>query len=371
MEGGTPTTCSAPTSSAATSSAACSTAAASRSRSASRRSDRRRPRRPPRPAGRPLRGPRRHHDQPADRHVPGPAVPDPGAGGDRHPRPEPADDHPGARLHRLVDVRPRRARRDARDARARVRRRRPALGASRWRVARKHVLPNISASIIVLATLDVAATILAESSLSFLGLGVQPPAVTWGLMISSGREYLSSPGGSRCSPACASRTRCSGSSSWATSCATCSTRRSTPERAPDERPVPADPRGSRDEGLHQRRHGGRQRRRPPGAHRLERKRHHEARACSPASSTPRSRAPSRGRHRRPRVRQPQQRPQRDPGGPAPRRRRCCGAARTALLGSGARHRRGLRRARDGRLPRPRRARRACSTTRSTPASSTG
>jgi peptide/nickel transport system permease protein len=53
-------------------------------------------------------------------------------------------------------------------------------------------LPNISASIIVLATLDVAATILAESSLSFLGLGVQPPAVTWGLMISSGREYLSS-----------------------------------------------------------------------------------------------------------------------------------------------------------------------------------
>ncbi|MDA0699678.1 MAG: ABC transporter permease [bacterium] len=67
-----------------------------------------------------------------------------------------------------------------------------ALGANRWRVASKHVLPNISASIIVLATLDVAATILAESSLSFLGLGVQPPAVTWGLMISSGREYLSS-----------------------------------------------------------------------------------------------------------------------------------------------------------------------------------
>jgi peptide/nickel transport system permease protein len=67
-----------------------------------------------------------------------------------------------------------------------------ALGASRWRVAGRHVLPNISASIIVLATLDVAATILAESSLSFLGLGVQPPAVTWGLMISSGREYLSS-----------------------------------------------------------------------------------------------------------------------------------------------------------------------------------
>jgi peptide/nickel transport system permease protein len=67
-----------------------------------------------------------------------------------------------------------------------------ALGASRFRLAARHVLPNITASIIVLATLDVAGTILAESSLSFLGLGVQPPAVTWGLMISSGREYLSS-----------------------------------------------------------------------------------------------------------------------------------------------------------------------------------
>ena len=67
-----------------------------------------------------------------------------------------------------------------------------ALGASRNRLALKHVLPNVAASIIVLATLDVAATILAESSLSFLGLGVQPPAVTWGLMVASGREYASS-----------------------------------------------------------------------------------------------------------------------------------------------------------------------------------
>lgn len=67
-----------------------------------------------------------------------------------------------------------------------------ALGASQFRLATRHVLPNISASVIVLGTLDIAATILAESSLSFLGLGVQPPAVTWGLMIASGREYLSS-----------------------------------------------------------------------------------------------------------------------------------------------------------------------------------
>ena len=64
------------------------------------------------------------------------------------------------------------------------------VGAARWRIAIKHILPNTFASIIVLATLDVASTILAESSLSYLGLGVQPPTVTWGLMVADGREYL-------------------------------------------------------------------------------------------------------------------------------------------------------------------------------------
>lgn len=67
-----------------------------------------------------------------------------------------------------------------------------ALGIPRWRIALRHILPNTMASIIVLATLDVATTILTESSLSYLGLGVQPPTVTWGLMIADGREYLSS-----------------------------------------------------------------------------------------------------------------------------------------------------------------------------------
>ncbi len=67
-----------------------------------------------------------------------------------------------------------------------------SLGASNVRVAFRHVLPNTFASLIVLATLDVASTILAETSLSYLGLGVQPPTVTWGLMIADGREYLSS-----------------------------------------------------------------------------------------------------------------------------------------------------------------------------------
>lgn len=67
-----------------------------------------------------------------------------------------------------------------------------ALGIPRWRIALRHILPNTMASIIVLATLDVATTILTESSLSYLGLGVQPPTVTWGLMIADGREYLAS-----------------------------------------------------------------------------------------------------------------------------------------------------------------------------------
>jgi peptide/nickel transport system permease protein len=64
------------------------------------------------------------------------------------------------------------------------------VGVPTRRIALRHVLPNTFASILVLATLDVAGTILAESSLSFLGLGVQPPAVTWGLMIADGREYI-------------------------------------------------------------------------------------------------------------------------------------------------------------------------------------
>ena len=54
----------------------------------------------------------------------------------------------------------------------------------------RHILPNVAGSIIVLATLDVALTIISESSLSFLGLGVQPPTVTWGMMLSEGREHL-------------------------------------------------------------------------------------------------------------------------------------------------------------------------------------
>ena len=65
-----------------------------------------------------------------------------------------------------------------------------ALGAPGWRIAWRHVLPNATAPIVVQASLSVAFAILAEASLSFLGLGIQPPAASWGSMINAGRGYL-------------------------------------------------------------------------------------------------------------------------------------------------------------------------------------
>ena len=65
-----------------------------------------------------------------------------------------------------------------------------ALGASGWRVASRHVVPNAAAPIVVQASLSVAFAILAEASLSFLGLGIQPPQPSWGSMINAGRGYL-------------------------------------------------------------------------------------------------------------------------------------------------------------------------------------
>jgi peptide/nickel transport system permease protein len=65
-----------------------------------------------------------------------------------------------------------------------------ALGAPGWRVAWQHVLPNAITPIVVQASLSVAFAILAEASLSFLGLGIQPPQASWGSMINAGRGYL-------------------------------------------------------------------------------------------------------------------------------------------------------------------------------------
>ncbi len=65
-----------------------------------------------------------------------------------------------------------------------------ALGNPAWRVAVRHVLPNIVPPVLVQATLAIAQAILAESSLSFLGLGQQPPAPSWGSMLNSAQRFL-------------------------------------------------------------------------------------------------------------------------------------------------------------------------------------
>jgi len=64
------------------------------------------------------------------------------------------------------------------------------LGASPWRLYGRHVLPNIASTLIVSMTLAFPEIILLESGLSFLGLGVQPPATSLGSMVGYGREYL-------------------------------------------------------------------------------------------------------------------------------------------------------------------------------------
>jgi peptide/nickel transport system permease protein len=65
-----------------------------------------------------------------------------------------------------------------------------ALGASEARLIRQHILPIVTPTLITIATLDFAYMMLTESSLSFLGLGVQSPDVSWGLMVAEGRNYL-------------------------------------------------------------------------------------------------------------------------------------------------------------------------------------
>jgi peptide/nickel transport system permease protein len=65
-----------------------------------------------------------------------------------------------------------------------------ALGGSLPRVLVRHVLPNVASTFMVLATLELARAIVLEATLSFLGLGIQPPTPSWGGMIHEGREYL-------------------------------------------------------------------------------------------------------------------------------------------------------------------------------------
>jgi ABC-type dipeptide/oligopeptide/nickel transport system permease subunit len=66
-----------------------------------------------------------------------------------------------------------------------------ALGATPWRMMFIHVLPNIMAPIIVVVSIQIGITILAEAALSFVGLGVQPPTTSWGQLLSgAGRTYM-------------------------------------------------------------------------------------------------------------------------------------------------------------------------------------
>ncbi len=64
------------------------------------------------------------------------------------------------------------------------------MGASDWRLMVKHILPNIMPLLIIFATTDVATAIIAESSLSYLGLGAQPPITSWGRMLTEARGFL-------------------------------------------------------------------------------------------------------------------------------------------------------------------------------------
>jgi peptide/nickel transport system permease protein len=65
-----------------------------------------------------------------------------------------------------------------------------ALGVPRWRIALRHVLPHVTPLLITAATLGFGQAITLEAGLSFLGLGIQPPAASWGTMIASGRDTV-------------------------------------------------------------------------------------------------------------------------------------------------------------------------------------
>ncbi|MCY0900281.1 MAG: ABC transporter permease [Firmicutes bacterium] len=65
-----------------------------------------------------------------------------------------------------------------------------ALGCSQWRLLRRHIVPQLTPSIVSMATLTVAWSILLESALSFLGLGIQPPLASWGGMLQDAQSYV-------------------------------------------------------------------------------------------------------------------------------------------------------------------------------------
>ena len=65
-----------------------------------------------------------------------------------------------------------------------------AVGAPNWKIMLRHVLPNVSAPLVVQTTVSLSTAILTEAALSFLGLGTQPPTASWGLLLSAARQYM-------------------------------------------------------------------------------------------------------------------------------------------------------------------------------------
>ena len=63
-----------------------------------------------------------------------------------------------------------------------------AVGAGRWRIVSRHILPNVMSHVVVATTLLIPSIILIESFLSFLGLGVQPPMISWGLLLNAAQN---------------------------------------------------------------------------------------------------------------------------------------------------------------------------------------
>lgn len=64
------------------------------------------------------------------------------------------------------------------------------MGLGTWRIVTRHVLPNALTPVLILATISIGAVIVSESSLTYLGVGLQPPAISWGLQIADGSRYF-------------------------------------------------------------------------------------------------------------------------------------------------------------------------------------
>ena len=65
-----------------------------------------------------------------------------------------------------------------------------AQGLGHLRIIFKHILANLAAPLLVIATVEIARSIIRETFLSFLGLGIQPPTPSWGVMLAEGRDYM-------------------------------------------------------------------------------------------------------------------------------------------------------------------------------------